>query len=149
MIGPVDDASVLDLFAGSGSLGMEALSRGARRCTFVESDRAACRVLEANRNALALTGAVVVQRDALPALTQERARRRWKELSDAGADVKFSQVHEDIRIRDRRDRDRAVAPLRQAADAILLDTTDLDIEGAFRAAVHLIAEKTGRTGRTR
>jgi 16S rRNA (guanine966-N2)-methyltransferase len=80
MIGPVDDASVLDLFAGSGSLGMEALSRGARRCTFVESDRAACRVLEANLKALALTGAVVVQRDAMQALREEAAAGRRHDL---------------------------------------------------------------------
>ena len=43
---------------------------------------------------------------------------------------------------------RAVAPLKPAADARLLDTSDLDIETAFRAAVHLIEEKTGKTGRT-
>ena len=47
LIGPVDDAAVLDLFAGSGAMGLEALSRGARRCVFVESDRAACRVIRA------------------------------------------------------------------------------------------------------
>lgn len=81
------------------------------------------------------------------ASSEERARRRWKELENKGSDVKFSQVHEDIRTRDRRDRERDVAPLVAAADAILLDTTDLDIEGAFRAAVHLIEEKTGKTGR--
>lgn len=44
LIGPVDGASVLDLFAGSGALGLDALSRGAVSATFVESDRAACRV---------------------------------------------------------------------------------------------------------
>ena len=42
LLGPVDDTAVLDLFAGSGAMGLEALSRGARRCVFVESDRAAC-----------------------------------------------------------------------------------------------------------
>src|ERR1044072_7874213 len=47
LIGPVDDARVLDLFAGSGAMGLEALSRGARRCVFVESDPAAWAVLEA------------------------------------------------------------------------------------------------------
>ncbi len=82
------------------------------------------------------------------ASSEERARRRWKELTKAGADVKFSQIHEDIRVRDRRDRDRSVAPLAPAADAILLDTTELDIEAAFRAAVHLIEDKTGKSGRT-
>ena len=41
LLGPVDDADVLDLYAGSGAMGLEALSRGARRVTFVESDREA------------------------------------------------------------------------------------------------------------
>ncbi|MEZ5922764.1 MAG: (d)CMP kinase [Hyphomicrobiaceae bacterium] len=82
------------------------------------------------------------------ASSEERARRRWNELVEKGSDAKFSEVHEDIRIRDRRDRDRSVAPLVAASDAILLDTTDLDIEGAFRAAVRLIEEKTGMRGRT-
>ncbi len=80
MIGPVDGASVLDLFAGSGSLGLEALSRGARRCTFVESDRTACRTLSANLKALALTGAVVVERDAVQVLREEAASGRRHDL---------------------------------------------------------------------
>ena len=42
LVGPVDDATVLDLYAGSGALGLEALSRGARRCVFAEADGAAC-----------------------------------------------------------------------------------------------------------
>jgi 16S rRNA (guanine966-N2)-methyltransferase len=45
LIGPVDGASVLDLYAGSGAMGLEALSRGAERATFVENDRAACRAI--------------------------------------------------------------------------------------------------------
>ena len=76
------------------------------------------------------------------ASSEERARRRWRELADAGSDVKFSQVHEDIRTRDRRDRERAVAPLVPAPDAILLDTTDLNAEEAFAAALVLIGRLT-------
>ena len=48
IVGPVDGARVLDLFAGSGAMGLEALSRGASRCVFVERDREACRVIERN-----------------------------------------------------------------------------------------------------
>ena len=48
LIGPIEGAAVLDLFAGSGAMGLEALSRGASRCVFVERDRAACRVIQAN-----------------------------------------------------------------------------------------------------
>ncbi len=72
------------------------------------------------------------------ATAEARARRRWKELTAAGSGISCQQVLEDIRRRDERDTSRAVAPLRPAPDAHLLDTTDLDIEAAFRAAVDLI-----------
>ena len=74
LIGPVEDAAVLDLFAGSGAMGLEALSRGARRCVFVESDRAACRVIQDNLEKLRFTGALVLQKDAFQALREERGR---------------------------------------------------------------------------
>ena len=65
LIGPVDGATVLDLYAGSGAMGLEALSRGAASATFVESDRAACRAIEQNLEKLRLTGARVVCADAV------------------------------------------------------------------------------------
>ena len=71
LIGPVDDAEVLDLFAGSGAMGLEALSRGAAHATFVEHDRDACRVIDANLDKLGLK-ATVLQLDAVRALQQER-----------------------------------------------------------------------------
>jgi 16S rRNA (guanine966-N2)-methyltransferase len=71
LVGPVDNAMVLDLFAGSGAMGLEALSRGARRCVFVEADRAAARVIQTNLDTLRLTGAVVLERDALAVLRDE------------------------------------------------------------------------------
>jgi cytidylate kinase len=52
----------------------------------------------------------------------------------------------DIRRRDERDKNRAAAPLRQAADAYLLDTTNLDIDAAFKAAIDLIDAAMGRAG---
>ena len=58
----VEDAVVLDLFAGSGAMGIEALSRGAERAVFVESDAQACRAIEHNLDKLRLTGAEVVCR---------------------------------------------------------------------------------------
>jgi 16S rRNA (guanine966-N2)-methyltransferase len=73
LIGPVDDAEVLDLFAGSGALGLEALSRGAARATFVESEREACRVIGANLEKLELRGIVICQ-DVLRAVAQEQRR---------------------------------------------------------------------------
>jgi 16S rRNA (guanine966-N2)-methyltransferase len=71
LIGPVDDADVLDLFAGSGAMGLEALSRGAGSATFVEHDRDACRVIDANLTKLGLK-ATVLSMDAVRALEQER-----------------------------------------------------------------------------
>ena len=80
LVGPVDGASVLDLYAGSGALGLEALSRGARRCVFVESDGAACRVIRANLETLGLMGALVLQRDAVAVLQAERTAGRRHDL---------------------------------------------------------------------
>jgi len=71
LIGPVDDADVLDLFAGSGALGIEALSRGASTATFVELDRYACKVINANLDSLDFRG-TVLQQDAVRAVTSER-----------------------------------------------------------------------------
>jgi 16S rRNA (guanine966-N2)-methyltransferase len=73
LIGPVDGADVLDLFAGSGALGLEALSRGAASATFVESDREACRTINANLDKLRFRGTVLCQ-DAGRALQRERRR---------------------------------------------------------------------------
>src|SRR5438132_5178894 len=80
LIGPVDDATVLDLYAGSGALGLEALSRGARRAVFVEQDRGAVRAIERNLDKLRLTGARIVREDALRALRAEAAAGRRYDL---------------------------------------------------------------------
>jgi 16S rRNA (guanine966-N2)-methyltransferase len=90
LIGPVDGASVLDLFAGSGAMGLEALSRGAASATFVESDAAACRAIADNLAKLKLTGARIACADVLWTLRQERRAydlvlvdppyERWAEL---------------------------------------------------------------------
>ena len=72
LIGPVDGASVLDLYAGSGAMGMEALSRGADSAVFVESDPAACKAIQRNLEKLRLIGAAVLCRDVLHALATER-----------------------------------------------------------------------------
>jgi len=71
LIGPVDGASVVDLYAGSGAMGLEALSRGAERCVFVESDRETCRTINANLDKLRLEGRVLCQ-DVRRALAAER-----------------------------------------------------------------------------
>ncbi|MFC4993275.1 16S rRNA (guanine(966)-N(2))-methyltransferase RsmD [Rubritalea tangerina] len=61
----VDGARVLDLFAGAGSLGLEALSRGAHSCTFVEQNKGCVKVVGENLASLGLAGGTVVQSDAL------------------------------------------------------------------------------------
>jgi 16S rRNA (guanine966-N2)-methyltransferase len=80
LIGPVEDASVLDLFAGSGAMGLEALSRGAARAVFVESDREASRTIERNLDKLGLTGATILQRDGIQVLAAEAAAGRRYDL---------------------------------------------------------------------
>src|SRR6185312_9886133 len=70
IVGPLDGASVLDLYAGSGAMGLEALSRGAGRATFVERDPDAVRAIERNLDKLKLR-ATVLRQDALAALAAE------------------------------------------------------------------------------
>lgn len=78
------------------------------------------------------------------ALPEVRAQRRYLERKSQGDDVTYGEVLEMIRQRDERDANRASAPMRPAEDAVLLDTTNLDIEAAFDAAVGLIKRKIGQ-----
>jgi cytidylate kinase len=80
------------------------------------------------------------------ATPEERARRRYRELRDAGNSISKAEVLADIKRRDERDRNRAAAPLVQAKDAVLLDTTNLDIDAAFKAAIALIDAAMGHAG---
>lgn len=74
-----------------------------------------------------------------------RARRRAAELRQTGNRISESDVLADIRRRDERDSTRAIAPLKPAPDAYLLDTTHLDIDAAFRAAIDIVeAVRAGR-----
>ncbi|MCC0006759.1 MAG: (d)CMP kinase [Hyphomicrobiaceae bacterium] len=75
-----------------------------------------------------------------------RARRRYVELKKRGEPVTYDGILETIKARDARDAGRADAPMAIAHDALLLDTTDLDIEAAFDAAVGLIKRKIGQQG---
>jgi len=73
-----------------------------------------------------------------------RARRRFLERQDQSGAVTYETGLADIQRRDARDAGRESAPMRPAADATLLDTSDLDIEAAFDAAVGLIKRKIGQ-----
>jgi cytidylate kinase len=78
------------------------------------------------------------------ARTEVRAQRRFLECQGRGEAVTLEGILADIRRRDERDASRGSAPMRPAADADLLDTSDLDIEAAFDAAVGLIKRKIGQ-----
>lgn len=73
----------------------------------------------------------------------ERARRRCLELRERGVAADVAQIEAEIRDRDAQDANRPVAPLRPAADALLLDTTTLDADAAFAAALGMVTARLG------
>lgn len=77
------------------------------------------------------------------ASAEQRARRRWLELRDRGVAADPAAVLAELQARDAQDAGRAVAPLKPARDAVLLDTTALDAEAAFAAARTLVRERLG------
>ncbi|MGH6870479.1 MAG: (d)CMP kinase [Rhizomicrobium sp.] len=76
--------------------------------------------------------------DASPEI---RAQRRWLELKSQGSAREEADILADIRERDARDSSRTLAPMKPAADAVLLDTTHLDIDAAFKAALAIVQPK--------
>ena len=78
----------------------------------------------------------------LTASAEKRAQRRLLELRAKGQKAELDTVLEDIRRRDWQDSHRAAAPLKQAQDAVLLDTSGLDLEASFAALKAIVAEKT-------
>jgi cytidylate kinase len=76
------------------------------------------------------------------ASAEERARRRYKQLIAKGISVTMDGLLRDIRERDARDSARATAPLKPAADAVILDTTDLSIDAAIGAVLDLYRSRT-------
>jgi len=135
-------------------LGTPTIGEAASRVAAMPPVRAA--LIERQRTFAALPpGAVLVGRDIgtvvcphaevkiyLTATPEIRAARRADQLGLADPKAR-ADILEGILIRDRRDMERPVAPLRQAADARLLDTTELDIEAAFQAAITIITEVAG------
>ena len=77
----------------------------------------------------------------LTASAEVRARRRTDELIAKGQQVSYEQTLKDIQQRDYQDSNRPIAPLKQAKDAVLLDTSDLDIDGVLAAFKKIVAEK--------
>ena len=70
-----------------------------------------------------------------------RAKRRFDELTAKGTVTTFEKVLEEVKLRDHQDSTRAIAPLKQAKDAILVDTSNLDIDGVVAAIKAIVAEK--------
>ena len=77
----------------------------------------------------------------LTAAPEARAARRWKEYQQKGIEMSYEKVLEDVKQRDYQDTHRAAAPLKQAEDAVLLDTSELDFEQSLAAMKKIIAEK--------
>ena len=77
----------------------------------------------------------------LTASAEERARRRVLQLQEKGVTEDYEKVLQEIRYRDERDMNRETAPLRQAEDAVLLDTTELSYDESFAALSQLILER--------
>ncbi|NGM36756.1 (d)CMP kinase [Methylobacterium sp. DB0501] len=80
------------------------------------------------------------------ASAEERARRRHRELDGRGEAVPYEAVLSDILRRDARDADRSAAPLRVAEDAVVIDTTALDADAAFKAATDVVDGRGGAPG---
>ena len=78
----------------------------------------------------------------LTASAESRAKRRYDELCEKGIECDFEKIKADMEYRDKNDSQRAVAPLKKADDATLIDTTEYDFDGAVKLVKDLILEKT-------
>jgi 16S rRNA (guanine966-N2)-methyltransferase len=131
ILGPIDGAAVLDLYAGSGALGLEALSRGAARAVFVENDGEAVRTIERNLDRLRLAGTVIRQ-DAVTALATEAGSGRKYDL--VLVDPPYD-MYADIQPKLAR-----YLPSVLADDGIVVVETDVRVEPELP-----LAERTSRT----
>lgn len=77
----------------------------------------------------------------LTATAKARAERRYKELIQKGTAVKFEEVYDDMVKRDYNDMHREIAPLKQAEDAVLADTTECDLDGSLELILKIIKER--------
>ena len=77
----------------------------------------------------------------LTATPEARATRRYNELVEKGMDVKYDDILQDVITRDYNDSHREIAPLKQADDAVLADTTEIDLQGSIDLIVSIIKER--------
>ena len=165
--GSLDDAAAAE--AAARTLDASALSDDARLTTG-EAGEAASRIagypgvraalLDLQRDFAAQAGGAVLDgRDIgtviapdataklyVTATPEVRAMRRWKQLTARGDQIAFEDMLADIRRRDERDAGRGAAPMVQAKDAVLLDTTEMDIDTAFDAARRIVEAARVRQG---
>ncbi len=80
----------------------------------------------------------------LTAAPEARAQRRWKELQAKGLNEPYETVLAEILERDRRDTTRSTAPLKKAADAVEVDTTDYDLEGSLALLLRTVKERLSK-----
>jgi cytidylate kinase len=80
----------------------------------------------------------------LTASAEERARRRWQDLQDKGDDTPYEKVLADLKARDWQDSHREVDPLRQAEDAVVVDTTHLNFDETVAEILRIVREATAR-----
>ncbi|MGI8943702.1 MAG: (d)CMP kinase [Qipengyuania sp.] len=80
------------------------------------------------------------------ASVEARARRRFLEMRERGVKVALVEIADDLRRRDERDRNRAVAPLVPASDAMVIDTSNLDRQEAIAAAIDAVERTVGKSG---
>jgi cytidylate kinase len=81
----------------------------------------------------------------LTASSKERARRRYKELIEKGVSCNIEEIEQDIINRDNQDMNREISPLRQAADAVLIDSSEMTIDEVVDAIIKLYLEKKDGT----
>nr|WP_198039961.1 (d)CMP kinase [Microbulbifer agarilyticus] len=128
---------------------MERVSMAASKVAALPAVREA--LLQRQRDFRALPGLVADGRDMgttvfpdapvkvfLTASAEERARRRFDQLQGRGVSVSLRDLLEDIRARDDRDMNRAASPLAPAEDAVVLDSTDIDIDGVLQKVLELV-----------
>ncbi|WP_299592147.1 (d)CMP kinase [uncultured Microbulbifer sp.] len=133
---------------------MERVSMAASKVAAIPAVREA--LLQRQRDFRALPGLVADGRDMgttvfpdapvkvfLTASAEERARRRFDQLQGRGVSVSLRDLLEDIRARDDRDMNRAASPLAPAEDAVVLDSTDIDIDGVLHKVLDLVQQRIG------
>ena len=82
-----------------------------------------------------------IRKSEVTSTVEERARRRYKELTEKGESIDLAKLQQEIAERDKQDSEREISPLRQAEDALLLDSSDMTIAQVAEFIIKLVQEK--------